>query len=307
MINRTNRGTIAAAATLTAGLTLAPAPPCAGGESAQQSDPPATRFLDLPGGRIAYDDSGGAGKVFLCVPGLGDLRQQYRYLRPLLVKDGFRVVTMDLRGMGQSSTGWASYTPADVGADIVAMIRQLGAPHVYIVGNSMAGGSALWAAAEVPDRVAGLVLIDPFVGIEPAVSIWNRMLLHVLLQRPWGPAAWKMYYKSLYKTAPPQNLNQYADHLEANLEESSRFAALKGMIWSSQAPCAARLEQVRAPVLVVMGSEDSDFDNPEAQARAVAGRLHGKVLMVPGAGHYPHVEYSEKVADEIDAFAASTK
>jgi pimeloyl-ACP methyl ester carboxylesterase len=298
---------IAAAATLAAALALSPGFAGAQNPPADASAPLTTQFLDLPGGGIAYDDTGGAGPVFICVPGLGDLREQYRYLRPLLVADGIRVVTMDLRGMGESSAGWPSYTPANVGADIVALIRHLGVPRVYIVGNSMAGGSAVWAAAEVPDRVAGLVLIDPFVGTEPEVSFAMRTLMHVLFQRPCGPTFWRMYYKSLYKSAPPADLDQHADLLQANLAEPKRFEALKGMIWASQAPCAARLDQVRAPVLVVMGSEDSDFDDPQAQAYSVASRLHGKILIVPGAGHYPHVEYPTTVASEIDAFAESTK
>jgi pimeloyl-ACP methyl ester carboxylesterase len=307
MISSVARQTITAAATLAAVLTLYPGLADAQRVPGAASAPIATQFLDLPSGRIAYDDTGGDGPVFICVPGLGDLREQYRYLRPLLVADGLRVVTVDLRGMGDSSTGWPSYAPANVGADIVALIRHLGVPRVFIVGNSMAGGSAVWAAAEVPDRVAGLVLVDPFVGTEPEVSFAMRALMHVLFQRPWGPTAWRMYYKSLYKNAPPPDLDQYADRLQANLAESGRFEALKGMIWASQAPCAARLDQVRAPVLVVMGSEDSDFDDPQGQARAVANRLHGRILIVSGAGHYPHVEYPKTVAGEIDAFAASTK
>jgi pimeloyl-ACP methyl ester carboxylesterase len=307
MSNQRYNAAAGAAATLAAALMLSPALGYAQKPAAIPPAPLATQFLDLPAGRVAFDDTGGDGPVFICVPGLGDLREQYRYLRPLLTADGFRVVTMDLRGMGESSTGWPSYTPANVGADIVALIRHLGVPRVYVVGNSMAGGSTVWAAAEVPDRIAGLVLIDPFVGTEPGVSFAMRTLMHVLFQRPWGPALWRRYYKSLYKSAPPPDLDEYADHLEANLAKPGRFEALQGMIWSSQAPCAARLDQVRAPVLVVMGSEDPDFDDPQAQARSVANRLHGKILIVSGAGHYPHVEFPKTVASEIDAFAASTK
>src|SRR5271157_3353268 len=123
---------------------------------------PSTQFLKLPDGQIAYDDSGGTGPLVICVPGLGDMRQQYRFLAPRLVAAGFRVVTMDLPGHGQSSVDWPAYSPALVGADIVAMVRHLGASKAFIVGNSMAGGSAVWAAAEIPGHVAGIVMIDPF-------------------------------------------------------------------------------------------------------------------------------------------------
>ena len=68
---------------------------------------PAPAFLQRPEGRIAYDDRGD-GRLVVMVPGLGDVRAEYRFLAPLLVAKGYRVVTMDLRGHGQSSTGWSS-------------------------------------------------------------------------------------------------------------------------------------------------------------------------------------------------------
>jgi len=307
MLNSLSVPTVITGFILALPLTLA-----ATGAAAQtaQAAPPAqpeTQFLDLPERRIAYDDTGGSGPAVICVPGLGDLRQQYRNLKPLLARDGFRVITMDLRGMGESSVDWPTYTPANVGGDMVALIRHLDVPRAYILGNSMAAGSAVWAAAEVPERVAGLVLIDPFVGQEQLPSFAMRTAMHVLFQRPWGPAVWRMYYKSLYKSAPPADLSEYADKLEANLKEGGRFEALKGMLWASQAPCAARIGQVRAPVLVIVGSEDPDFDDPRVQAKSVAQHLHGKVFIVQGAGHYPHVEYPQIVANEIDGFFQSAR
>ncbi len=58
-----------------------------------------TKFLDVPGGRIAYDDTG-EGPLIVCTPAMLDLRSELRFLVPLLVRAGFRVVTVDQRGMG---------------------------------------------------------------------------------------------------------------------------------------------------------------------------------------------------------------
>src|SRR5258706_7539642 len=55
-----------------------------------------TRYLEVPGGRLAYDDTG-TGPLVVCLPGLGDLRASYRFLAPRLVAAGDRVVTIDLR------------------------------------------------------------------------------------------------------------------------------------------------------------------------------------------------------------------
>ncbi len=266
----------------------------------------ATQFLKMPGGQIAYDDTGGGGPLVICVPGLGDMRQQYRFLKPKLVAAGFRVVTMDLPGHGESSVDWPAYSPALVGADIVAMVRHLGASKAFIVGNSMAGGSAVWAAAEIPDRIAGIVLIDPFTRVIPTSS-FLLAFLKVAMMRPWGQSFWSMYYGSLYKTAPPADLDSYRAALVANLKEPGRIEATKALIFASQAPCEARIPEVQAPVLVVMGTRDSDFDDPAAEADWVATHLHGKKLMVDGAGHYPHVEYPEVVAPVVIDFVKAAQ
>ena len=121
-----------------------------------------TRFLTVPGGTIAYDDAG-SGPVVLCVPSIGDVRAEYRFLRPQLLAAGYRVVTMDLRGHGESSVGFAEYSTPAIGEDILALARHLAAGPVTVIGTSKAGGSAVWAAAQAPDLIDRLVLVDAFV------------------------------------------------------------------------------------------------------------------------------------------------
>jgi hypothetical protein len=56
---------------------------------------------------------------------------------------------------------------------------------------------------------------------------------------------------------------------------------------TSHDPAQARLADVTAPALVVMGEQDPDFPDPRAEADWVARALRARVVMVPGAGHYP--------------------
>jgi pimeloyl-ACP methyl ester carboxylesterase len=261
----------------------------------------APQLLSVPGGTIAFDDSGGAGPLIICVPGMGDLREQYRFLDPLLVRAGFRVVTMDLRGMGDSSVNWPNYSPVAVGGDIVAMVHHLGAQRAFIVANSFAGGSAVWAATEIPAQIAGIVLIDPFVR-DHHLPLLTRIELDFALHRPWGPALWGSYYRSLYKRDPPADLNEYITALKANLKQPGRFEALKAMAWAPQTACAARIPVLKTPTLVIMGDSDPDFVVPAAEADWLGTNLHAKVLLVPNVGHYPHVEKPALVAHAIVAF-----
>jgi pimeloyl-ACP methyl ester carboxylesterase len=263
-----------------------------------------TQWLERDGGRIAYSDEGRGPPVIL-VPGLGDLRQEYRFLAAALLQQGFRAVAMDLRGHGDSDTTFADFSPEAIGRDIVALIHELGATTAFVVGTSMAAGSAVWAAAEEPSSIAGLVLIAPFVRdvVSHAQQRLYRVLFRVLLARPWGVAFWMRYWTTLFPSRKPDDFDSYAAHLRESLEDPSRFEALRRMVLgASRGDIEARLERVRSPALVMMGRLDRDFADPAAEARLVAERLHGTVEMIDGAGHYPHVEFPERAARRVVAF-----
>ena len=264
-------------------------------------------FLDRPHGRIAYSDQGD-GPLVVVVPGLGDLKEEYRFLTPHLVSAGYRVVAMDLRGHGASTTGWRDYASAAIGSDIVALVDHLKARPTTVIGTSMGAGAAAWAAAEAPGSVSKLVLIGPFVRELPK-SWWKnalvKMIVHTAFVGSWGPSAWGMYYASLYPTAKPADFDSYKAGLVSNLKEPGRMAALQAMLAASKKDVEARLSEVRAPTLVVMGSKDPDFDDPAAEAATVARLLRGSATMVDDAGHYPHAELPEKTTPAILDFLAA--
>src|ERR1700742_4996020 len=98
-----------------------------------------TEFLEIEGGRIAYDVAG-EGPLIVLAHGIGDGRQVFRFMVPELVQAGFRVAAPDMRGHGESSLGWASISRTDVAGDLIALIRHLGGGPAGIVGAALAGG-----------------------------------------------------------------------------------------------------------------------------------------------------------------------
>lgn len=269
---------------------------------AAESNPrPATRYLDRPDGRIAYDVEG-SGPVVVCLPGMGDVRSVYRFLARDLVTAGYRVATMDLRGHGESDTTFAAYDDLAAGGDALALVAELGGPAV-LMGNSMGAAAAAWAAAEDPDAVAGLVLVGPFVRDVP-MGAAARWALRLALRRPWGPWAWTTYYARLYPSSPPADLGTHRAAIRAGFDRPGGWQAFVATTRTSHAPVEARLDEVRAPALVVMGTADPDFPDPSAEARWVADRLGGEVFLVHGAGHYPQAECPEAVTPEVIRFLA---
>jgi pimeloyl-ACP methyl ester carboxylesterase len=259
----------------------------------------ATRFLDVKDGILAYDDEG-AGPLVICVPGMGDLRGEYRFLAPRLVAAGYRVVSLDVRGHGETSVRWPDYSVAGVGADILSLARALYAGPATIIGTSMAAGAAVWAAAEGPDLVAGIVLVGPFVR-----GGGSRLLARVMaaiFSGPWGASLWTAYYRRLYPTQTPADFETYVTALKANLREPGRLRALRQMLLARKDASDVRLERVSAPALAVMGTRDPDFPDAAKEAALVAERTRGTALMIEGAGHYPHAEMPDVTSEQVIAF-----
>jgi pimeloyl-ACP methyl ester carboxylesterase len=258
-----------------------------------------TLWMETNGGKIAYDDTG-SGPLVVCAPGMGDVRGQFRFLAPQLVNAGYRVVTLDLRGHGESSVPWADYSIRAQGQDLVDMIRSLGAGPAILVGNSMSAATAVWAAAEAPELVRGLVLLGPAVHGVPGTM--GRLLYQTMFARPWGPSVWMYYFNTLYPTRQPADFEAYKTALRANLQQPGRLEALKAMMLEDKADAEARFGQVQAPVLAIMGSKDPDFKDPAAEAQWVADHLHAKYEVIEGAGHYPHAEMPEITGPLVVSF-----
>jgi pimeloyl-ACP methyl ester carboxylesterase len=279
---------------------LAPAAPL------DVSSVPETRFLTVDGSRIAYDDTGGNGPLILAIPGMGDLRSEYRRLRPALQNAGYRVVTMDVRGFGETSAQWNDYSARAVGRDAIALLDHLNAGPAFIMGNSFAAGSALWAAHDAPARVTGVILLGPIVRDQPSSRL-AKLALNLGFAGPWSVWFWTTYWNSLFPSAKPPDQAEVKAALTRNLREPGRMAALHSMVSLSKADTAAIVPESRVPALVVMGTRDPDFADPVAEARWLAGQLGAESLIVEGAGHYPHTEMPDRVAPRLLSFIARVR
>lgn len=262
-----------------------------------------TQFLDGENGRLAFEDTGGTGPLVLAIPGMGDLRSEYRFLNPALAEAGYRVVTMDVRGFGETSAPWPDYSARAVGRDAVAILRHIDSGPAVIAGNSFAAGSALWAAREAPDRVQGVVLLGPILR-DLGTTWMQRLVLGLGFGGPWRVWFWTTYWDSLFPSRKPVDHMAAKAALAANLAEPGRIEALQIMVNLSKAETEAILDLTTVPALIVMGTKDPDFPDPKAEARLLADRLGATVLNVEGAGHYPHTEMPELVTPAILTFLA---
>jgi pimeloyl-ACP methyl ester carboxylesterase len=270
-----------------------------------------TEFLEVEGGRIAYEVVG-EGPLVVLAHGMGDNRNAYRFLVPVLTAAGYRVANTDLRGQGESSTGWSSYTRTDTAADLLALIRQLGGPAV-IVGHSFSGGSATIAAAQAPELVSAIAEIDAFTRV-PKISYgafltnrrYRRGGLRLIATALTGRVgAWTSYLDVAFPGTKPADYAEAIASLRANLREPGRMAAVQQMGKSRPADAEAKLASIRCPALVIMGTLDSDWADPRAEADAIVAAMPtglGRTVMIDGAGHYPHTQFPDQVAAALLPF-----
>lgn len=264
------------------------------------TDPTSTLTLTRDEGAIAYDVAG-SGPLVVCVPGMGELRSSYRHNVAHWVEAGYRVATMDLRGHGDSDTTFSRYDDVAAGSDVLALIEELGGPAV-VVGNSMGAGAAVWAAAERPDLVAGLVLVGPFVRNAPTnpVMAW---VFRAAMAGSWAPAVWHAYLPSLYPGSKPADFAEHRAAVRASMRRPGYSKAFRTTTRTDHGPAEERLPRVQAPALVVMGTADPDFSDAVAEADWVVAHLgDAERLLVEGAGHYPQAEAPEQVNPAVVAF-----
>lgn len=271
-----------------------------------------TEFLDIRGGRVAYEVAG-EGPLIVLSHGIGDTRQAFRFLARKLAQSGFRVVSADMRGHGESSLGeWKAISRTDVAGDLVALIRHLDDGPAVIVGHSLSGGAATIAAATAPEMVAGIVELGPFTrkvhysmgGLfrvrryrQATLSMMRVLLLHSL-------TAWMRYLDIAYPQKPA-DYEAYTSALRSKLSEPGRMAEFLKTLKSSPVDAGDALTRISCPALVLMGDEDPDWADPRAEAEAIVAAMPaglGTVTMIQKTGHYPHAQTPDQVAGLVMSF-----
>ena len=261
---------------------------------------PETLTLETEHGSLAYEQQG-EGPLVILMPGLGDLRQSYRFMAPKLAVAGYTAVSMDLRGHGDTSAPWPEYTTEAVAQDLLQLIDHLAKGPAILVGNSFSAGVAVWAATERPEVISGIAMIGPLVR-DHETSLVQKMGIRVLFNGPWKIRSWLWFHNTLFTDEKPADHQQYRARLRANLSEPHRFDAVKQMMNRSDAEVESRLGQITQPTLIIMGTLDPDYLDPEEEAQWIADQLSGEVALIEDAGHYPQAEKPTETTEALLQF-----
>lgn len=275
------------------------------------------KYVELHGERIAYRDEG-SGEVVLLIHGMAGSSDTWNAVLPRLAAN-YRVIAPDLLGHGRSAKPRGDYSLGAFAAGLRDLLDELGVSRATIIGQSLGGGVAMQFLYQHPEYCRRLILIGSG-GLGPDVGWMLRLLaapgaeflLPVIAPkavvalgdrvRPWLAA---MGLGSPQAAQTWQSYSSLSDQptRAAFLRTLRSVVDYRGQSVSALSRLSMHLE---VPSLVIWGDRDPII--PVAHAYSVQAARPGSVLKVlPGLGHYPHVEAPDEVADEIRRFFLDTQ
>ncbi|WP_277061345.1 alpha/beta fold hydrolase [Rivihabitans pingtungensis] len=201
----------------------------------------------------------------------------------------FQVLTLDLRGQGQSSKPEAdAYPLAQQADDVASLLDALGIARAHVLGLSYGGMVAQHLARQHPAKVARLVLASTLAYSDAA---------NAAIAASWEAAQCTGGGDQLFTDMLPWVFgSQFLASQQAMLQAMRALAAQapwepvrrlsNGVLAHDARPW---LGQLRQPTLVVVGSEDRMTPRYQADA-LVAGIAGARLEVLPGVGHASHLE-----------------
>ena len=128
-----------------------------------------SNFIASNGIQLHYLDHGGDGPPLVLLHGLSANAHFFDGLLAAGLGDHFRVLSVDLRGRGQSDKPDSGYSMAAHAGDILGLLDALGIERALLGGHSFGALLTLYLASHHPERVARLVMIDAGGSLHPEV------------------------------------------------------------------------------------------------------------------------------------------
>ena len=195
----------------------------------------------------------------------------------------YHVIAVDLGGHGESGLGRNDWNLVAFGDDVVAVVDEIGAQRVALVGHSMGGDAVVHAARRLGKRVAGLVWIDAFrsLGNESESSPDEVEAFLAPFREDFGAAVERFVRNMLPKAAEGDVL----DHIVTTMAAASREVALGSLRYARnrQPQILAALPHITAPIVAI---------NPDIGPTDVDSlRRHGiEAIVLEDVGHFLMIE-----------------
>jgi pimeloyl-ACP methyl ester carboxylesterase len=270
----------------------------------------------IHGRAMAYRQSG-IGPAIVLIHGIAEDSDTWIRIIRTLARD-HRVVAPDLFGSGESDNSSGDYSLGDQAASIRDLMDRLGIESATLVGHSLGGGIALQFAYLFPERCDRLVLVaSGGLGreVHPLLRLLTVPGVNVVL-----PLACSQYVsdrgravlKGLRQVGVQSNQADTIWKAHSNLVERSKQKAFIRSLNAVIDPGGQSIDATDRlyltqglPVLIVWGDADNviPVDHAIAAQKAIP---HSRLHVIPGVGHFPHIEARKEFLEVIGQFLSET-
>lgn len=251
----------------------------------------------------------GRGSPLLLLHGFAGSGDTWSDVAPEFITRGFQLLAPDLLGHGASDapTDASRYVASEQVADLLALLDTLAIERTALLGYSMGGRLALHLALTAPERVSRLVVESATPGIADPVERAARQQADEKLARAieergllWFAEYWDSLPLFASRHRLPENVRRRFRAQWLTQRPHGLASSLRGFGTGTMPPVWERLQDLRCPVLIIVGALDERY---VALGRAMVTQLpHGTIVIMPDAGHTVHLEQPEHFSVAVESF-----
>jgi len=263
-------------------------------------------FVEVEKGKVYYEISG-KGQWLVLIHGAWASHEWWRWQVPELSRS-YRVLSLDVRGHGQSSPLEKPDSVDGFAQDLVTLLQKVGADEVALVGWSMGGIISMQYYLSNPSRVKALVLIATRGQRNPKTKlrVWlQQMQARLSLMMDFAGYQESIYQEQVEKEIrsmlSPATPKEIVDWIMTDLANNPRrnFLEVAKSLWNWEA--GERLTTINVPTLIVVGEEDNT--TPPRFSHFLHAKIpNSKLMVVKNCGHYLLLERPDIVNTEIVRF-----
>jgi pimeloyl-ACP methyl ester carboxylesterase/predicted glycosyltransferase len=264
-------------------------------------------FVERDGVRVFWEVYGEGEPTVFLLPTWSIIHSRHWKMQIPYLARHFRVLTFDGRGNGRSDRpeGVAAYREEEYAADALAVMDATETEQAVLVSLSLGAQRALLLAADQPERVTAAAFIGPSVSLGEPLPERIAYTFEDTLDTDEGWAKynrhyWLRDYRSFLEFffsrffTEPHSTKQIEDCVGWGLETTPEtLVETRLAITMGEEETRALCRRVRCPVLVIQGTEDAITGR--SRGISLAEEVEGRLVLLEGSGHGPHVRDPVKV------------
>ena len=294
------------------GPLVIPFPPMLDTATTAELADPDSQFIEVNGLQVHYKIAGSGEPVMVLLHGFGASTYTWHKVMAPLAQKG-TVIAFDRPAFGLTERpmpgSWTDENPysADFAEKLtIGFMDQMGVEKAVLIGHSAGAGIAMQTLLDYPERVAGLVMVDPALTGRPGMPEWLENTPQMRRLGPFLARSLAGNEGDAFLEASWHDFSKFSEADREAYRKPLRVADWDVALWeftkaNKTQDLTARFDQVQLPVLVISGDDDRIVPMTESERIATA-LPDAQLEIISSCGHLPQEECPEGFLGVINEY-----